>query len=126
MKRIISILLITFLICTLIFSMSSCSNISKQDAIGVWKFVGEGNKWTELFTGDIYLYVYKDGTGDFYCKRLREEADHTNAFEWSIDGEYFNMDGTKFTIEGDSMYDKQGKLDYTKVSNNTSQDMDIA
>lgn len=74
------------------------------------------------------MYVYKDGTGDSYGRTrsmYNSETSHFNSFEWHINGEYFVRDSTKYTVDGDSMYDSQGKLIYTKVSNDTSVDIDI-
>ena len=76
------------------------------------------------------MYVYEDGTGDAYAiRKISNEGEHFNSFEWEIDGEYFvkkskNFDTTKYTIDGDSMLDKQGKIVFTKVSDNTSVDIE--
>ena len=129
MKKIISLLLSMLTVCTLALGMSGCGGASESAVVGVWNYVGESNPGTESFvTGQLYLYVYKDGTGDTYGKprSMEDKAPyHMNSFEWHIDGEYFVRGTTKYTIDGDSMYNKQGKLVYTKVSNDTSGDIDI-
>ncbi len=128
MKRIISLLLAILTVCTLTLSMSGCGGASKSDIVGVWNYVGENDTWTYTFeVGQLYLYIYEDGTGNWYGKRQysKDEAYHMNGFEWEIEGEYFVKGSTKYTIDGNSLYDNQGKLAFTKVSNDTSVDIEI-
>ena len=123
MKKIVSLLLAVIAVFTISIGMSGCG-VSKSAVIGVWNYVGEPDPWTSMFeTGELYLYVYKDGTGDSYGKKKYENASHMNSFEWHIEGEYFVRGTVKYTIEGNSMYDKQGKRVYVKVSNDTSVDL---
>jgi len=115
MKKFISLLLATLTTCIFVLGMSGCGGASKSAVVGVWECNIENP-----FKGS-YLYVYDDGTGDIY---LPSDTGHCNNFEWSIDGEQFVIqEATKHTIDGNYMYDKQGKLAYTKVSNNTSIDI---
>lgn len=129
MKKIISLLLAILTICTLAVGMSGCGT-NKSDVVGVWKFVGDGNQGTSAFDLDtLHMYIYEDGTGDFYGKNwgmVEIKTFHANSFDWSIDGEYFVLSsGTKYTIDQNVMYDKQGKKKYEKISNDTSVDIEF-
>lgn len=140
MKRIISLLLSILTIFTLVFAVSGCTNsdgvvdggLSSDDVVGVWRFVGEEDPWTQNFVyGQLYMYVYKDGTRDMYGKdrpgmNPPKEPRHMNASEWHIEGDYFVVgEEIKYTMDGDSLYDKQEKLTYVKVSDDTSVDIEI-
>ena len=123
MKKVVSVLLAVIAVCTITIGMTGCG-VSKSAVVGVWHYVGEGDPWTANFaSGKLYLYVYKDGTGDSYGKQENGNGQHVNSFEWRIEGEYFVRGTVKYTIEGDCMYDKQGKHVYTKISNDTSVDL---
>ena len=134
MKRIISLLLTILTVCTLTIGISGCGGASQSAVVGVWKKADDPDTKTTSFINDeLYIYVYKDGTGDYYAKQAsvsNENAEHFNSFEWEIDGEYFveklaNYSPSKYTINGDTMLDKQGKEIFTKVSDDTSIDIEI-
>ena len=123
MKKIISLLLAILTICTLVVGMSGCGT-NKSDVIGVWKFVGE-RRISTYNLDTLHMYVYEDGTGDFYGE-INKRPLHADSFEWCIDGEYFVLSSrTKYTIDQNVMYDKQGKKEYEKVSNDTSVDIEF-
>ena len=117
MKKFYSLLLAILTVCTLVLGMCGCGSASNSAVVGVWK--------SELQEKETYMYVYKDGTGDFYqyIFPIDPKPEHCNAFEWKIEGEYFAFGVQKFTVDGDSMYNKQGKIAYTKVSNDPSKDL---
>ena len=131
MKRIISLLLTILTVCTLTIGISGCGGASKSAVVGVWKFVGDGNQSTSPYDlNNLYLYIYKDGTGDSYGKPRANmnndnEPFHANAFTWEIEGEYLAFETNKYTVDGNVLYDKQGKKTYEKVSDDTSVDIDI-
>lgn len=123
MKKAISILLVL----VLVLSLWACgSNTSASDYIGVWQNKGA------VLDGYQYIYVYRDGTGDYYGTGVTGgKYHHFNPFVWKIEGEYFvkESDGShgttiyKYTLEGDRLLDKQGKVAFIRVSQDTSVDL---
>lgn len=124
MKKVISFVL-ALVLC---FGLCACSNNdTKEDNIekalvGVWKA-----------TVGPYIYIYKDGTCDYYGRAGTSEVLHYNAFIWEIEGDYIVMKHDiagssrieKYTLSGETLLDKQGKVYATKLSSDTSVDIQI-
>lgn len=136
-KKAIIVLLFTVLLLTL--GLSSCVNsnkssnhsnednqdannyineITQTDVVGVWKSANSKNH---------YLYIYKDGTADYYTT-LQADQDfmyHKRKFSWHIEGEYLATSETyKYRIDGDCLYDSQERLEFTKFSSDTTVDIE--
>ena len=128
MKKVI-VILIALIIC---LSMCACSNQKtnimeenniKEDVVGIWY----------LEMGSI-IYIYKDGTCDYYGRTSPGGPfQHYNPFTWEVEGEYIvlkkDLAGTasvsKYTLDGNTLLDKQGKLYATKHSSDTSVDINL-
>ena len=118
MKKIISLLLVILMTGVLLISVTGCNSSSK--VIGIWKDATSSE--------DKYRYFYSDGTGDIYMKWWGE-TDHFNSYTWEISGDMvsciYDTSVVKYTIKDDCLYDKQGKLAYEKVQDDTSVDLVI-
>ena len=125
MKKITSLFLAILMLCSLTISLSGCG-VSESAVVGVWE-----STYTDYNAYEAYIanmYIYKDGTGDWYGIFTRSE--HMNAFTWEIEGEYLvikDSDGSveKYTVSGDALLDSQGKTSFNKISNDTSVDVPL-
>ena len=102
------------------------------NVVGIWQCVSD-YAYDHIYN-KLYYYVYADGTGDAYFTQDKNTiyGKHYNLFVWRIEDAYFvkesNFMGTsitKYTIDGDKMYDKQNKLAFTKVSDDPTIDIEI-
>ena len=127
MKRLLMGVMIICFVLGSVLPFAGCSSTKEVHAnvIGVWKV----ESYPYYLTMCMYMYIYSDGTGDFYGHEFNNKANiyHGNSFEWSCSGDVFQIDGRadKFTVKDGKMYDKQGKVQYTLVSTNTSVDIPI-
>lgn len=123
MKKTIAGVLLICLLLSSVFAFTGCS--SSKNVVGVWK----ATSWPDYAPIYMYMYLYSDGTGDFYGPEFNEidNTDHRNAFEWSCRGDVFQIDGRsdKYTVKDGKMYNKQGGVEYTLVSIDTSVDIPI-
>ena len=127
MKKTIAMLLAVIMIMSMCVSLSACGN-NKNDYVGVWK---KPSGYYD-YKGDIiynYMYIYKDGTGDFY-----HNGSHGSPFTWEVEDDYLvitdsNINGgtiiKKYTLSGNQLLDKQGKVYATKYSSDTSVDVSL-
>ncbi len=120
MKRAISLFL-ALIICISCVSLCACSN-NTSDYVGVWESANDtGNDYR-------YIYIYKDGTADFYGTAIHIVGfSHFNSFVWKIEGEYIVWDHgssvNKFTLDNGRLLNSQGKVAYVKVSNDPTVDL---
>ena len=122
MRKTISILLML----VIILGICACSNQEtsiKEDVVGIW-----------CYDETSFIYIYKDGTGDRYgITSQGESAHHYNSFTWEIENEYIVITSSlagstrvsKYTLDGNSLLDKQGKVYATKHSSDTSVDINL-
>ena len=101
----------------------------KDDLIGVWLAEGRESNGKE-----IYMYLYSDGTGDGYLfgydfETLGDAWGHCNSCTWTVEKGYLVQEDAifssiiKYKISKNELYDSQGKLAYTKVSNDPTKDI---
>ncbi len=119
MKKILSLILVFAMFCTIIFCMSSCS--SNSDVVGVWKLMDSDM--------EVYLYIYSDKTADQYTHSSFSGWHHGNViYNWSIRGNKFLLDNgygnpERFTFDQQYFYDAQGNIEYKKINSNPAVDL---
>ena len=121
MKRILSLILALAMCLGLCAALTACS--TKNDSskyVGVWKYADR----------DEYMYIYEDGTGDFYGSWMSDG--HYNSFTWEVEGDYLVRHYTKssggaaiakYTLEDDCLLDSQKKIAFRKHSTDTTVDV---
>ena len=124
MKKTIAMLLAVIMIMSMCVSLSACGD-NKDDYVGVWKLED-----TETY----YMYIYKDGTGDYYDAGYYNPGHKAPPLVWEIEDGYlvikesdatFGDSVTKFTLSGNQLLDKQGKVYATKYRSDTSVDVPV-
>ena len=126
MKKTISILLVL----VIALGLCACGNEAdaidpKEKYIGIWKATH-----TDDDGKNVYMYVYADGTGDFYFySTIDKRYSHMNSFTWRIEDEYFVEETTgllagitKYSIKDNQLLNSQGKIKYNKVGDDPSID----
>lgn len=118
MKKAIAILLALVMIMGMCVSLCACGD-NKDDYVGVWKVVDEESNFF-----NYYFYIYKDGTADSYGR-----YGHSRPFTWEVEDGYLVINFSnyieKYTLSGDQLLDKQGKVWATKYSSDTSVDVSL-
>jgi len=124
MKKTIAMLLAVIMIMGMCVSLSACGD-NKDDYVGVWKLEDRGT---------YYMYIYKDGTGDYYNAGYDYPGHKAPPLVWEVEDGYLVITdsdvygGTiikKYTLSGNQLLDKQGKVYATKYSSDTSVDVPI-
>ena len=118
-KKLVLLLSVVLVMCGLLCACGSNSNY-----VGVWKNPDGGNG---------YMYVYEDGTGDYYGKLSTGDITHFNAFAWEVKGGYLVMTSSiagsehtiKYKLDGTSLLDSQGKVRYELYEKDTSVDWEV-
>ncbi|MBE6981425.1 MAG: hypothetical protein E7437_03780 [Ruminococcaceae bacterium] len=121
MKKCISIMLALVMVVGMCVSFSACSD-EKDAYVGIWQLEEAKN---------YYIYIYEDGTGDYYSTSYGHSGHH-DYFDWKIKDGYLVIeepDGmfgsfiTTLKLSGKQLFDKQGDLYASKYSSSTSKDV---
>ena len=133
MKKALSLILVLVLCLSLCACGSNNSNENEKSSnedknseyVGIWKPVVSGKY--------AYLYIYKDGTGDYYKEEYHAgNYSHYNRFTWEVsDGYLAKQDGCeawlngteKFLLKDNCLLDSQGKVVYQRYSSDPSVDI---
>ena len=116
MRKIVKVLavVLVFVIC-----LSFCGCVSKSDVVGKWERVKDDDY-------SPYLYFYKNGTYD-YSGTGQSSGGTWELKNGEIVTEYSyigNVMIISYIISGDKLTDQQGNVLYTKISDDTSVDVE--
>lgn len=118
MKRVLSTILALALCLSMCLCLSACDN-NKDKYIGVWEC-----KHSEPKDYSEYMYLYKDGTGEYYIVK-KTFSYHYNAFSWDVEDGYLVISRSsetdiKYTLSGNKLIDKKGAVRWQKFGDDTT------
>ena len=92
---------------------------NKDKYIGVWEC-----KHSEPKDYSEYMYLYKDGTGEYYIVK-KTFSYHYNAFSWDVEDGYLVISRSsetdiKYTLSGNKLIDKKGAVRWQKFGDDTT------